>query len=409
MNKTLSRYLDRNILFQRFIDCMPSFQLGIIIVIPCYDEPDVVSSIMSISNCIAPNCEVEIIVSINAGENALAEIKKRNEESYESIIQVQSKISTWLKVYPILNNDLPTKKAGVGLGRKIGMDEAVQRYLSLGKEDGVIVCFDADSTCDPDYLVEIERHFEQSKSTSASINYEHPIEGTGFPESVYDSIIRYELHLRYFIRMQKMIKLPYAFHTIGSSMACTVSAYCAVGGMNQRKAGEDFYFIHKLVKFGNHSELNTTKVIPSPRISDRVPFGTGKAVGLMLESCSLEYNTYHPQSFFDLEVLVDLLPEIYSLQRFGSHLPDSVNSYLESINANDALIRIINNTSDYESFYKMFWHWFDAFVLMKYLHYVRDKFYSNMPVLKAVNSVEPEKYQSEKAALIYFREADVIS
>jgi len=388
---------------------MPSNNLGLIIVIPCYDEPDVTASVLSISNCIPPKCKVEIIVSINAGESTPSEIKERNLGSYTSIIEMQSKIPSWLNVFPIINNDLPDKKAGVGLGRKIGMDEAVHRFTSLCKEDGIIVCFDADSKCDPSYLVEIEIHFSKSTASSASINYEHPIKGNEFPKTVYDSIIQYELHLRYFIRMQKMIKLPYAFHTVGSSMACTVSAYCAVGGMNQRKAGEDFYFIHKLVKFGKHSELNTTKVIPSPRISDRVPFGTGRAVGLMQAAENKIYQTYNPQSFLDLQELVNLLPEIYKLQEFGNQFPQSVNLYLESINAESELVRIIKNTSDYSSFYKMFWHWFDAFGLMKYLHFLRDSLYPDLPVLVAVNLVESEKHLSEKAALIYFRETDVIS
>ena len=72
----------------------------------------------------------------------------------------------------------------------------------------------------------------------------------------------------------KYSNLPYSFHTIGSAFALTASAYTRQGGMNRRKAGEDFYFINKLIKGEIFGEINDTKVIPSPRISDRVPFGT---------------------------------------------------------------------------------------------------------------------------------------
>jgi len=408
MNKTISRYINRNILYPQLIVDAPDESLGIVVVIPCYDEPDVGASVLAIANCQPPQCNVEVIVSINAGVNSPAEAKKRNEQSKIALLKLQAQMPDWLKVHTIVHNDLPDKKAGVGLGRKIGMDEAVRRLVSLNKENGIIVCFDADSSCDSNYLFALESHFAEEQVGSASIYYEHPTDDTEYPEAIYKSIVQYELHLRYFIRMQKRLQLPYAYHTVGSSMACTVLAYCAVGGMNQRKAGEDFYFIHKLVKYGKHSELNTTRVIPSPRISDRVPFGTGKAIGTMQNNNENYYRTYHPQSFKELNLLVDTLPGVYKKRSFDEGLSDELKDFLESINANVELDRILNNTSDYPSFVKKFWHWFDAFVLMKYLHFVRDKKNEDILVLEAINLVENRAFSSAREALIYYREMDVI-
>ncbi len=407
MNKTISRYISHNILYQKLIDSAPNQELGIIVVIPCYDEPNVEESIMAIAKCSAPKCHVEIIVSINAGMNSPISVKEKNQKSEQQIFQLKSRIPDWLNLYSIVNNNLPDKKAGVGLGRKIGMDEAIQRFIEVGNERGIIACFDADSTCDANYLCELEAHFEDANIHSASIRYQHPISGTQFPQEIFDSIIQYELHLRYFIRMQQYINLPYAYHTVGSSMACTVMAYCAVGGMSQRKAGEDFYFIHKLVKFGRHSELNTTCVIPSPRISDRVPFGTGRAIGTMQVSKENEYYTYDPQSFMDLKVVVDRLPEVYENRRLTLKLAPGLSQFLTSIHVEKELGRILENTSDYESFHKMFWHWFDAFVLMKYLHYAREVSYPDIPVLEAVNRVYKGHFALPEEALIYYREMDV--
>ena len=407
MNKTISRYLQKNILYPTLVKTLPHNDVGIIIVIPCFDEPDINTSILSIANCVAPNCAVELIVSINAGESDSPDTKRRNLKSKEDIQNLKSQMPKWLNVIPIIHNDLPNKKAGVGLGRKIGMDEAVRRYSYLERDTGIIVCFDADSKCESNYLIAIENHFKDPSIASASIKYEHPIEGIDYSQSIYDSVIQYELHLRYFIRMQKKINLPYAFHTVGSSMACMVSAYCAVGGMNQRKAGEDFYFIHKLVKFGKHSELNTTKVIPSPRVSNRVPFGTGRAIGSMQELSDITFFTYDPRSFFDLSILVEKLPDIYKTKSFQHSIPLGLNQFLNSINANEELDRIINNTSDYFSFFKMFWHWFDAFLLMKYLHFVRDNHYPDIPVLTAVNHIGSHNFKTGKEALNYYRENEL--
>ena len=119
-----------------------------------------------------------------------------------------------------------------------------------------------------------------------------------------EAIKKYEAYLHYFIEMQRGLNLPYAFQTIGSAFAVRAGAYLQVGGMNKRKAGEDFYFIHKFTKKGTIAELNECTVYPSGRPSFRVPFGTGKAVADMMED-KAEYYAYHPQSFYDLRGYVN--------------------------------------------------------------------------------------------------------
>ena len=60
------------------------------------------------------------------------------------------------------------------------------------------------------------------------------------------AIDRYELFLRHYVLGLKLAGSPYAFHTVGSAMACTADAYVRRGGMNTRAAGEDFYFLQHL-------------------------------------------------------------------------------------------------------------------------------------------------------------------
>ena len=66
---------------------------------------------------------------------------------------------------------------------------------------------------------------------------------------------------------------PYVFHTVGSAMAVKALPYVKAGGMNRKQAGEDFYFIQKLVPSGGYFNLNSTTVYPSPRISFRFHSG----------------------------------------------------------------------------------------------------------------------------------------
>ena len=57
---------------------------------------------------------------------------------------------------------LPKKDAGVGLARKIIMDEAFKRFSTLD-HNGVIACLDGDCVVQENYIEELITHY---KSTS---------------------------------------------------------------------------------------------------------------------------------------------------------------------------------------------------------------------------------------------------
>src|SRR5439155_23761617 len=92
-------------------------------------------------------------------------------------------------------------------------------------------------------------------------------------------------------------------------MAVGADSYRNQGGMNKRKAGEDFYFLHKVIPLGGFTDLTGTTVIPSARPSDRVPVGTGKAVRSFLEG--QEIKTYPLEAFLDLQCCFERVAEIY--------------------------------------------------------------------------------------------------
>ena len=118
---------------------------------------------------------------------------------------------------------------------------------------------------------------------AASIYYEHPVAGLAFSENLYEGIANYELHLRYYVWALRSIKFPYAFQTVGSSMLCRASSYVRYGGMNRRKAGEDFYFLQKIIPHAPKEWINfVSKLDPMPdkRSSWMVP-NTKQLLGLV--------------------------------------------------------------------------------------------------------------------------------
>ena len=278
-----------------------SFDTGIIVVIPCFNEKEITRTLDSLNKCQTPACKVEIIIVVNQSEIIPEEIKNQNELSVSEIGAWTEVNESFFNVYTLFEQALPKKHAGVGLARKIGMDEAVMRFESINK-DGVIVCLDADCTVEENYFTEIENHFNKyPKTPGCSIKYAHPLKGNDFDDYHYEGILNYELFLRYYNLALKHCGVPYAFHTVGSSMAVKSSAYQKQGGMNKRKAGEDFYFLQKIIELGHFTELNSTTVYPSPRTSDRVPFGTGKAINDFLNQENKEaYLTYSFDSFLVL-------------------------------------------------------------------------------------------------------------
>lgn len=370
------------------------------IVIPCFNEPNITPTLQSLINCLTPKKGVEILIVVNNSETAAEEIVNNNKKTISEIEEFKSKNELQFvpKIHIIKELALPKKHAGVGLARKIGMDEAVRR-----NPNGIIVCLDADSLVEKKYLIEIENHFYNNPTTpGCSIHFEHPTTGE-YEKELYDGIIDYELHLRYFINAQKWAGHPHAYQTIGSSMAVRADIYEKVMGMPKKQAGEDFYFLQKVIQQGKFTKLNSTKVIPSPRVSDRVPFGTGKAIGEYLKS-DKHTLTYNFKTFIDLKSIISQIENIYNLQ-FDS-IPSSSIAFWRSTNGIEEIEKIKDRSNDLAIFKKHFFNWFNAFQVMKYVHYCRDNFYDNEELQGSCEKLLSLKLDSKKEYLDDLRKKD---
>lgn len=398
----MSIYLNRYAYYkQALIEEKPSANLFMSIVIPCYNEPDITSTLKSLSNCTKPEKGVEVIVVVNNSETASYKIINQNKKTISEIENFKSKNEMPFvpTIHIIQELKLPKKHAGVGLARKIGMDEAVRR-----NPNGIIVCLDADSLVEKNYLREIEKHFiDFPNSSGCGIHFEHPISGN-LENDIYEGIIAYELHLRYFINAQKWAGHPHAYQTIGSCMVVRSDIYEKVTGMPKKQAGEDFYFLQKVIQLGGFNEIKTTKVIPSPRVSDRVPFGTGKAVGDYLESDKIS-TTYNFNTFNDLKEVINQVENIYNTK--FDELHPSINEFWVSFNGFDEIDKIISKSTSIEVFTKHFFNWFNAFQVMKYVHFCRDNYYPNQVLVDACNDLLDQKLNSELEYLLKFREIDL--
>lgn len=376
-------YLNKHRFLPSQISAPPRQDLGIIVVIPCFNEKMLLRALDSLENCDPTLKSTEVIIVLNSSEDASEEIISQNLETATAFDQWNH--NKKLNYYLIYVPDLPKKHAGVGLARKIGMDEAVDRFDQISR-DGIIICFDADCTCDRNYLKEIELHFDHhAKTPGCAVYFEHPVSGEEFNNTIYQGIVNYELHLRYYKQCKEWCGLPYAYHTVGSSMAVRSSAYQKQGGMNKRKAGEDFYFLHKIISLSGFTELNSTRVFPSPRPSERVPFGTGRAIQKWLEGDNNTYLTYNFQIFIEIKKFVEMIPAFHQFDTSGLRvLPEPFLLFLKDQEFEMKLKEIIENSTDLSSFKRRFFVWFDAFKVLKLVHHLRDAVLPDRPVLAEV-------------------------
>ncbi len=354
-------------------------------VIPVYKEDRAQEVLLSLDSCEDPSCQVVVFFLINQPENASPDIKEVNSVAFVNIEKaINTTKSSWL--HPLVQQvNLPRKHAGVGLARKIGMDDAVRWFEQLNNPHGIILCLDADCMVSSNYFVKIHRHFEENPETpGASIHYEHPLVGA-LPDQNYRAIVNYELFLRYYIHAQRYTGFPHAFQTVGSSMAARSWAYQKQGGMNRRKAGEDFYFLNRIIQLGNFTEIKGCCVVPSPRVSDRVPFGTGKDIGKQIhEALVSSYYTYHPMSFIELKLFFDNIHDYYLNYSDTNRFPKTILSFLKHYGETKNLEHLKDSVKTLNTFLDRFYQWFDAFKIMKYVHYIRDNHHQDVPIQQAI-------------------------
>ncbi|MBL4850706.1 MAG: hypothetical protein JKY90_00260 [Gammaproteobacteria bacterium] len=366
--------------------------LGLIVVIPCYNEPDVMHTINALYACTRPGCAVEVLLIINASCQDDDTIHQQNRKTLDEL-------STWagqfneaaFRLHCVYEDSLPVKHQGVGLARKIGLDLAVSRFAEVGNEEGVCVSLDADCLLSENYLCELRQYFFVNRQHQiAVIDFEHRFEEVS-DDDHRDAMIAYELYLRYYVQGICYAGLPYGYQTLGSCFAVRAKAYMAQGGMNKRQGGEDFYFIHKFTTLGQCGRIHTTRVMPSARLSQRVPFGTGPAVSRWMEDGSGTYSTYDSRVFQDLRCLVNWLQGLAEKSDFTigglQLLPQVLVIFLKQQGVEQRMAEIRANTASVKTLVERFFQWFNAFLALKYIHFAHKTHYQSKPLIASAQAM----------------------
>jgi hypothetical protein len=416
--KILGKYLARHPLKYGSLSLISDVDM--MVVIPAYKEEGFLfDTLNALYACDQPKGKVGVVAVFNASEKDGADVVERQQWCAQRVrVELATLAPEWMVVEVMEAYRLPVKHFGAGLARKIGMDAAAQLFFREDQAEGIMVTLDADTGVRMDYFTAIEHWFKNPARLGANIYFEHPLEGKLFAPEVYEGIVKYELHLRYYMQAHRYAGFPYAFHSMGSAMAMRAVSYARAGGMPRKQAGEDFYFLQKLIPLGGFGEIVSTVVQPSPRPSDRVIFGTGAAITGHVDGRGSLDVTYNLKAFEDLKVFFERKSELFALEaaayeNWTYQLSGPVRSFLLNTSFFEELEILKKDCARQEGFDKRFFEVFNAFKVVKYLNYVHEHFFEKAPVydmalaLLERRGIATDDFLLESDLLQYYRELEV--
>ena len=319
-----------------------------------------------------------VVVVVNQGEDVGPEVSAQNHADLAALSEYANRTTLNLAWVDVVSYGLafPSKQAGVGSARKLGMDLALDQLdWSL---DPVLVCLDADTLVEDNYFESIEKHFASSQAGAAVLPFQHQPAASPVQQAAID---RYELFLRSYVFGLSLAGSPYAFNTVGSAMACRANAYIRCGGMNVRKAGEDYYFLQKLAKTDGVASLKGTVVSPQPRPSERVPFGTGRSITRLMNSESESVLFYPVGPFKILSAWLSLVSsgidsDAEALLLKAREVSPQLATYLEQLNWLKHWPVIQKTNPHLDRRLSAFHVWFDGFRSLKLIHFLCEELFS---------------------------------
>jgi hypothetical protein len=264
-------------------------------------------------------------------------------------------------------------EAGVGLARKVGMDAALQVFDYSALDKKIIISLDADCVVEENYLYKIINFFAKNNFYVANVEFEHNFSEDGVNRL---GIISYEIFLRHYVAGLLFAKSHFGYHTIGSTLVCDHEAYIKAGGMNTKKAAEDFYFLQKLAKHYTINRISSTIVRPSARESWRVPFGTGRTMN-DISANKKNILLHDPDVYLILKDWLELFNSDMSLNSSlildeSKKIHPELFNFLESRGFGRDWEKILENSKSPKQLNYQRKNWFDAFETLKLIHYLRD-------------------------------------
>ena len=351
---------------------MPGDKYGKVVVIPCYDErPGCLDAVLG-----QVAGSLLAVVVVNAPDDAPPGALARTRALWASLAGGSNAPCLWTHTQdgiPVLAVDragpgrqLP-RRQGVGLARKIGADIGCALIARGAVRSPWLYFTDADTRLPRDYASD-----PGARPGCLVMPFRHLA-----PHCLAARAERYELHLRYYVDRLRYAGSPYAFHTIGSTIAIHAGVYAKVRGVPKRNAGEDFYLLNKAVKTAPLHVLAGPEILIEARLSKRTPFGTGPALSRMHSVQA--FPSYAHESF-------GLLREAIEFIDSGTPVRSGTQALLEELGFFRRLVEARARHKHPNTLRKALHQWFDAFRTLRFMHLAR-RYHPDRPLVPMLDDL----------------------
>jgi len=383
-NETVTKYLDRYAEAEAAVT-LPGKRYAYSLVIPAFNEDH--DSVIKVWRRVKPGTSLLVILVVNSpvkGDPS-ARILIEKLTSFQKIRQLTEQVQLIEKFGDATGPDILiidrfspgysiTKKQGVGLARKIGMDIAASLINQGVISRRWLFTTDADAELPEDYFC------IETEGTDAA--FLHPFKHVAQPGLSLPMQL-YELSMLYYVAGLRWANSPYAYPTIGSTISCSLDCYAAVRGFPKRSTGEDFYLLNKLRKTGEVRLGGGNPINISGRFSDRVPVGTGQAIKAIhdMDSPIMEFTLEHHQCFSQLKRFLDWLEDVSVTQ--PEHLSTGdpgIDDYVRQIGLIPHYERKRLQTPTTKVMRKHLNDWFDGLKTRQFIHHFRDQHFGSVTI-----------------------------
>lgn len=386
MQRYLTRYAEPRAqgLFLQATAALQEKQYERCVVVPMYDEPT--SAVERIFQGVAGTDTLAIVV-VNAPEDA-------PRRAYTASLELVSSIarSAPIDVFTVdcVSTPLPAATA-VGEARKIGSDIALYLHTAGLVKSPWLYQTDADAQLPADYF---DTHLPRKGAVVFGHTHHSP------DPSVQRAADLYDLHMAYYVAGLSWAGSPFAYPTLGSTIAVHSDSYASVRGYPKRNAAEDFYLLNKVAKVHGVTHIPHLVIQLLARPSHRVPFGTGPALEKIVEDLHTDpsaqfYKSYHWSSFQLLHRALNLLanfadaPEKFEAdQVWASQANNPAQQLLLKLGFERASRHLFRQYKQAQQRHRSLREWFDAGKTLRFVHAARH-YHPDQPLLRTVGQLPP--------------------
>ena len=334
------------------------------VMIPAYDEEENLPKLLNSICCAVPPCPIAVMVAVNYPAGLSAESSKK---LYDKLLNTV--LPEPFKLFALFAPELVN---GVGEARKILFDTFCHTRTPENADSSVMFSLDADCLIHPDYFIETLEQFSLNDAGCVAIKVAHQ---KSDDPALDRAIAIYEKYLLDYEDNLEKCNSPYAYNAIGSGFAVKVKDYIRCGGMKLKKAGEDFYFMQSVAKCSKIVKTGKALVFPSPRISERVPFGTGTAVRDIIDG--VMPRQVSDAAFRELAKILSTIQTpgvLDSGENFISSLTAASADFFVSNGFVNAWNKTLSNQKPHTDTEKQkaFHLWFDALQTRRFLHFITE-------------------------------------